>query len=577
MATVQQMHQALMQAGMPASQLAGLSEEQLMKLCNEKLRASLVGNNQDNLGEGFYKQYKYDQKLTLQGGKEVNVSKVATSVLKSGRKVETYIDVAGNQYFKYFSADGKELKESYFNKQEKVGLGSKFHFMDGKLYKSDMLGNLTVAEKETPKMKPVKQQLQEQKLRDDLAKKPTPKEDAVTLSKQLQEKFASEKDGSLIRKLSSAIDMGNYAAIPTIITNDFEYGLDTMDAGVKDIVHKVLFNMGPNQIDAMIKWAVDDNNDENLSLSEKIYNRIADVGKAADNMFVGSQGLVIAAFPPAVGMLPEVTAGIVTAGVTSPVIADGIVNTVEGVSDLMDATSEEETSAATQKLATGVLEDAAGIGIADAVIGRGVKVVKSEKSSNIKKPVVTKEYTLDGIKYKEEHLSDGTIKIFDESGLVKQKIPTKKGFIEKIYGSNNELLFEGEYQNGQEISYKQYNPEGKLIEYQEFGTEPVRQNFSFDELIDFLNKRMNASGAYNQYRYYDMAEEAISLNKDIFKQFISLKDSNGNQLFNSKQLIEFANKYYDKLVYDNCTKSQIYKYFSNFCVGKNIEFNINSL
>lgn len=139
---INQMKQALIRQGIQLFKLNGLNEEQLRKMCNEKLYLSLTGNKNRGKSDEFVKQYKYDQTYTLPSGENIMVAKVATSTLASGRKVETFVDIAGNQYFQYKASDNSLLKEDYFRKQEKMVLGQNFKFVDNKLYKTDLLGNL---------------------------------------------------------------------------------------------------------------------------------------------------------------------------------------------------------------------------------------------------------------------------------------------------------------------------------------------------------------------------------------------------------------------------------------------------
>lgn len=163
MASIQQLHEALIRSGVSPSKLAGLSEEQLLKMCSENLRKSLTGNVGTN-NDLYVKNYNYNIDYKTPDGQNIKVAPVATSTTNSGIKVETFIDIAGNQYFKYTDGN-KELTEQQFKQKEYISFNEKLQFMNGKLHKVDWAGNLIVIEKATPKMKPINKQIQEQKMK----------------------------------------------------------------------------------------------------------------------------------------------------------------------------------------------------------------------------------------------------------------------------------------------------------------------------------------------------------------------------------------------------------------------------
>ena len=139
----QQLKVALIRQGVSENKIRNLSETELCKMCNEKLSESLTGNKNWRKIDNFTRNFQYNIIYTQADGQKIKVSKVATTTLPSGRKVETYIDIAGNQYFQYRAADNKILKENYFRAKEKIQTFEKIKYLNGKLYKTDCFGNLT--------------------------------------------------------------------------------------------------------------------------------------------------------------------------------------------------------------------------------------------------------------------------------------------------------------------------------------------------------------------------------------------------------------------------------------------------
>lgn len=143
---INQMKIALIQQGMKPYKLERLSEDELRTHCNTNLAFALSGEYiLDNL-DSFHKQLKFNFTYTLPNGQKIKVAKVKTMTLDSGRKVEAFVDMAGGKYFQYRAADNTVLKESYFNKQEKIKADEFFTLSNGdivKLSTGNCLSNIT--------------------------------------------------------------------------------------------------------------------------------------------------------------------------------------------------------------------------------------------------------------------------------------------------------------------------------------------------------------------------------------------------------------------------------------------------
>ncbi len=139
---IERLKNALIKQGVPVWQINNMSEEQLRLLCNQKLCESLTGNKHSEKIDTYSKKYKYNIIYKLPDKTQINVAKVAETLLKSGRKIETFVDIAGNQYFQYRAADNKILNENYFRKKENIKIYEKIKYLNGKIYKIDFWNNL---------------------------------------------------------------------------------------------------------------------------------------------------------------------------------------------------------------------------------------------------------------------------------------------------------------------------------------------------------------------------------------------------------------------------------------------------
>ena len=133
---INQMKQALVRRGFVAYKIDRDNEAELRRRCNNELSHSLTGKFAEYINlDSFHKQYNFNMLYTLPDGKKIKVAKVGTSTMKSGRKIEAFVDIAGNQYFQYRAADNKIIKKEYFNKQEKITSEEYFEFSNDSIYK----------------------------------------------------------------------------------------------------------------------------------------------------------------------------------------------------------------------------------------------------------------------------------------------------------------------------------------------------------------------------------------------------------------------------------------------------------
>lgn len=382
MTNIKEMQQALIKQGLTLAQVSGMSEEQLRAACSKKLRESLCGNIEGGNQDQFSKNLQYNLEFS-QDGEKIKVAKLLTQTLPSRRKIEAFVDVAGNQYFQYRAADDSIIKEDYFKKAEKIGKLERFQVQDGKLVALNMFGTPKTIydgeqvfdatmhnewENKTPAYV-INKKIKDDQNRAALSSRPEVTASYTDLMRSIEfSKASKEKQFDMLIEDSSkrfyeAYKQDNKKEMAKFLLNGMSLECQKIDMKLgitqtKDFVKKY---SGLNTlVDAIDKW-MDDGDASNLSNGERWWNAVKAIGKVADS-FVGTQGVItVAAFAAAVkaAVASATAAGGVAAGklVMLAIQAyfgyEGTSMVIEGMGDVINAKTEEEAQEGGSKIAMG--------------------------------------------------------------------------------------------------------------------------------------------------------------------------------------------------------------------------------
>lgn len=380
MTNINEMQQALIRQGLTPEQVSSMSEEQLRAACSKKLQASLNGNVEGSNNDQFAKDLKYNIEFPLNGEK-IKVAKLSTKTLPSGRKIEAFVDVAGNQYFQYRAADNTLLNEKFFKKEEKIGPFEKFQIQDNKLVVLDMFGapktvfqnnkaQAAILHPEYAENKvDVNKKLQETKLRNHLNSLPEVKASYTDLMRGIKFKNASKEEqiDMLLQNAGEryqiAKQQGNKQEMKKLLIDGLSLSFQKMDMelGITRVKEDTKEFYGLNALtDTVDKW-VDDGNEENLTALEKAWEAVKGVGDAADS-FIGTQGIATIG---AIGLAAKASVAAATAagGAKAGQFAmaaiqgyfgyEGASLVVEGTGDIINAENKEEARGGGAKVGMG--------------------------------------------------------------------------------------------------------------------------------------------------------------------------------------------------------------------------------